>query len=113
MNPSPVVHDTFVIERLLSAPVDLVFQALTDPELVTNERLVYVYEMTVNGRKISASLATFQLFPDGAKTRLVLTEQGAYFHDPEMSTYAAEGPAKSRLAGTQGLMDQLAALIAR
>jgi uncharacterized protein YndB with AHSA1/START domain len=82
-------------------------------EIVPNERVVYVYEMTVNGRKISASLATFELFEAGGRTKLRLTEQGAYFHDPEMKKYAPRGQAASRLEGTQALMDQLAALFAR
>jgi len=56
-------------------------------------------------------LATFQIVPDGKKTRLVLTEQGAYFHDPAMESYAPEGQVKSRVAGTEALMDKLAAAL--
>jgi uncharacterized protein YndB with AHSA1/START domain len=82
-------------------------------DIVPNERVVYVYEMTVNGRKISASLATFELFEIGGKTKLRLTEQGAYFEDPDMKKYAPRGQAASRLEGTQALMDQFAALFAR
>jgi uncharacterized protein YndB with AHSA1/START domain len=70
-------------------------------DIVPNERVVYVYEMTVNGAKVSTSLATFEIVPDGAKTKLVLTEQGAYF---------GEGQAAPRLEGTQDLMDRLAAV---
>jgi uncharacterized protein YndB with AHSA1/START domain len=158
MSQPNVVHDTFTIERTLSAPPARVFEALSSPEIkarwfqgppsswtekersldfrvggrervsgvhsssiasvfdalyldiVPGERVVYVYEMTVNGRKISASLATFQLFAEGKKTRLVLTEQGAYFADPELERYAPNGAVAARLDGTQALMDQLAAL---
>ena len=62
------------------------------------------------------SLATFELFPEAQergqarKTRLRLTEQGAYFHDPDGHTYAPEGPALSRKRGTEGLLGQLGAL---
>jgi uncharacterized protein YndB with AHSA1/START domain len=79
-------------------------------DIVPNERVVYVYEMTVNGRKISASLATFEISAAGGKTKLRLTEQGAYFDDPEMKRYAPQGQAASRLEGTNALMDRFAAL---
>ena len=80
-------------------------------DIVPDQRIVYVYEMTVNGRKISASLATFTIEKVGSKTKLVLTEQGTYFDDPDMAKYAPEGQAKGRLEGTKGLMDQLVALV--
>lgn len=80
-------------------------------DIVPNERVVYAYEMTVNGRKISTSLATFEILPDGARTRLVLTEQGAYFADPEMDEYAPNGPAASRVEGTKGLLDRMVAVV--
>src|SRR4051812_7441479 len=82
-------------------------------DIVPNERVVYVYEMTVNARKISTSLATFELSAVGGKTKLRLTEQGAYFADPDMKKYASEGQAASRLEGTKGLMDKIAALFAK
>jgi uncharacterized protein YndB with AHSA1/START domain len=82
-------------------------------DIVPKQRVVYAYEMVVNGRKISASLATLQLFPEGDRTRLVLTEQGAYFHDPDMASYAPDGQARSRLMGTNALMDKVAALFNR
>lgn len=83
-------------------------------DIVPNERVVYAYEMTVNGRKISTSLATFEILAEGAKTRLRLTEQGVYYFDPDgKATYAPDGPEVSRRRGTEGLMDQIAALFAR
>lgn len=83
-------------------------------DIVPNERVVYVYEMTVNGRKISTSLATFEVLAEGAKTRLRLTEQGVYYFDPDgKATYAPDGPEVSRRRGTEGLMDQLASLFGR
>jgi uncharacterized protein YndB with AHSA1/START domain len=52
-------------------------------DVVPDERIVYSYEMHLDDRKISVSLATFELKPAGAGTRLVMTEQGAYLdgHD--------------------------------
>lgn len=80
-------------------------------DIVPNERIVYTYEMTVNGRKISVSLATFEIVSQGAKTVLRLTEQGTYFEDPAHDTYAPHGQHASRLEGTKGLMDRLASAI--
>ena len=82
-------------------------------DIVPNERVVYAYEMTVNGRKISTSLATFEIRRDGRKTKLVLTEQGAYFDDPDMAKYAPEGQNASRRQGTEHLVDQLVAVVTR
>ncbi len=80
-------------------------------DIVPNERVVSVYEMTVNGRKISTSLATFEIEKVGSKTKLVLTEQGAYFEDPDMAKYAPQGQHAGRLEGTQGLMDRFVAVV--
>jgi uncharacterized protein YndB with AHSA1/START domain len=81
-------------------------------DIVPGERVVYVYEMTVNGKKLSASLATFQITPVGNRTRLALTEQGAYFAPPELDALAPGGHAASRLKGTEELMNRLASLFA-
>ncbi len=47
-------------------------------DIVPGERIVYVYEMRLDGRKISVSLATFEFKPLDAGTRLIMTEQGAF-----------------------------------
>jgi uncharacterized protein YndB with AHSA1/START domain len=47
-------------------------------DVIPNERLVYSYEMHMGERKISVSLATFELKRAGQGTRLVMTEQGAF-----------------------------------
>jgi len=47
-------------------------------DVVPNARLVYAYEMHLDGRKISVSLATMQLKPAGAGTELIVTEQGSF-----------------------------------
>ena len=54
--------------------------------------------------------ATFEIVPAGRQTTLVLTEQGAFFEDPEMQRYAPHGQAASRREGTRGLIDRFAAL---
>lgn len=68
-------------------------------DVIPNERLVYSYEMHLNERKISVSLATFELKPDGAGTLAVLTEQGAF-----LDGYDDAG---SREHGTNFLLDAL------
>lgn len=47
-------------------------------DVIENERLVYCYEMHLDERKISVSVATMQLKSEGERTLLMLTEQGAY-----------------------------------
>jgi len=47
-------------------------------DIVENTRIVYVYDMHLDGKKISVSLATI-LFAKSAKgTRLTVTEQGVF-----------------------------------
>ncbi|WP_210254843.1 SRPBCC family protein [Methylocapsa sp. S129] len=47
-------------------------------DVIPNERLVYSYEMHMGDKKISVSLATMQLKAKGAKTVLMVAEQGAF-----------------------------------
>ena len=70
-------------------------------DVVANERLVYGYEMHLDDRKISVSLATLELQPAGTQTRLVVTEQGAF-----LDGYDDAG---SREHGTGFLLDRLGA----
>ena len=68
-------------------------------DVVADARIVYAYEMRLDDRKISVSLATVELNPAGTDTRLVMTEQGAFLdgHDD----------AGSRERGTNFLLDAL------
>jgi uncharacterized protein YndB with AHSA1/START domain len=70
-------------------------------EIVLKERLVYVYDMHVNGVLISVSLATIELTPQGAKTALRITEQGVYFDGQDGN--------EARREGTKHLLEQIAA----
>jgi len=47
-------------------------------DIVDNERIVYSYEMTIAGKRISVSVATIEFIADGDGTQLILTEQGAF-----------------------------------
>jgi uncharacterized protein YndB with AHSA1/START domain len=74
-------------------------------DVVPNERLIYSYEMHLDDRKISVSLATLELKPEGKGTRLVITEQGAF-----LDGYDDAG---SRQRGTGSLLDRLGASLQR
>ena len=47
-------------------------------DIVPDERIVYAYDLELDGRLVSVSLATIQLHADGSGTRLVFTEHGAF-----------------------------------
>jgi uncharacterized protein YndB with AHSA1/START domain len=47
-------------------------------EIIENQRFVFSYAMVVGEDRISVSLSTVELSPEGAGTRHVYTEQGAY-----------------------------------
>jgi uncharacterized protein YndB with AHSA1/START domain len=69
-------------------------------DIVPERRIVLAYSMNVNDTPFSASLATFELVPDGSGTLLVATEQGAYFEN-------SDGPAM-REQGWRDLLESLA-----
>jgi uncharacterized protein YndB with AHSA1/START domain len=73
-------------------------------DVIANERLVYTYEMYMDDKKISVSLATMQLKVEGGKTTLTVTEQGAF-----LDGYDDAG---SREQGTNHLLDALGASLA-
>ena len=73
-------------------------------DIVPNRRPVYTYEMHLDDVKISVSLATMQLDPEGSKTTLTVTEQGAF-----LDGYDDAG---SRERGSQAIMDKLGAALA-
>jgi uncharacterized protein YndB with AHSA1/START domain len=52
-------------------------------DIVEAQRIVYTYEMLLGETRISVSVATVELRPDGAGTLLVFTEQAAFLdgHD--------------------------------
>jgi uncharacterized protein YndB with AHSA1/START domain len=68
-------------------------------DVVLERRIVFAYTMTVGGQPISISLATVELVPSDDGTRLVYTEQGAFFDGADK----AEG----RAAGGRQLLEKL------
>lgn len=60
-------------------------------DIVEGERIVCAYVMTVGGARISSSLATFEFVPDAGGTRLVYTEQAAFFEGADGETVRKQG----------------------
>lgn len=69
-------------------------------EIVPEQRIIYAYDMHLDDRHISVSLATLQFAVDGVGSRLTITEQGAF-----LDGYDDAG---SREKGTRGLMERIA-----
>ena len=68
-------------------------------DIVQDERIVYTYEMHLDDKRISVSLATLEFAPEGDGTRLKLTEQGAFLDGFDN--------VDQRKAGTEWLLDNL------
>jgi uncharacterized protein YndB with AHSA1/START domain len=73
-------------------------------EIVPAERIIYAFRMDAEGRPVSSSLATVELVPSGAATRMTYTEQAA-FADPAI--------ADMRESGTGSGFDRLVELLER
>jgi uncharacterized protein YndB with AHSA1/START domain len=72
-------------------------------DIVQDQRIVYTYEMLLNGERSSVSLSTVEFEADGQGTLLTLTEQGVYFTE--------EDQVDGRKEGTEGLLDALQAYV--
>ena len=73
-------------------------------DIIPAERIVYTYEMRLNGQKISVSLATFEFKAvPGGGTHLIHTEQGAF-----LDGYDDNG---SREEGSRQIMAKLTAYL--
>jgi uncharacterized protein YndB with AHSA1/START domain len=73
-------------------------------EIVANERIVYSYEMRVNGERLSVSLASVEFNSTANGTPIVVTEQGVYFD------HHADNIAE-RQRGTEELLAGVAAAV--
>jgi uncharacterized protein YndB with AHSA1/START domain len=74
-------------------------------DIVPDERIVYSYDMHLDDKRISVSLATVELKPAGAGTRLIFTEQAVFLD-------GLDNPA-DRERGTGQLLDALDAELRR
>ncbi len=73
-------------------------------DIVPGERIVYAYELHLDERKVSVSLATFEFKASASGTTLTMTEQGAF-----LDGYDDSG---SRERGSGDLMDKLGLYLA-
>lgn len=73
----------------------------TYTDIVEHERIVFTYDMWIDGQHMSTSLTTIALEPVGEDTRITYTEQGVHLD-------GLDNPAQ-REEGTKGLLDQLGA----
>jgi uncharacterized protein YndB with AHSA1/START domain len=69
-------------------------------DIVAPERIIFSYDMHVDGRRVSVSLVTVTLQPRDAGTQLTLVEQGAFLDDLDDPT--------QRKGGFEALLDRLA-----
>jgi uncharacterized protein YndB with AHSA1/START domain len=73
-------------------------------EIIPEQHIVYSYTLDMGGKRVSVSIATIEFVPVEDGTRLVLTEQGAFFDGldtPEI-----------REQGTNELLDALGRALA-
>ena len=74
-------------------------------DIVPDNRIVYTYEMSLNGQRISVSVAAIELKPEAEGTRMTVTEHGAYLDGLDKPSV--------REKGTIWLVDQLGAELDR
>jgi uncharacterized protein YndB with AHSA1/START domain len=72
-------------------------------DIVPDERIVWTYDMKMDGRRISVSVATVEISGTPGGTTLVLTEQGAFLDGLDTNEQRAEG--------TEQFLDSLAAFL--
>ena len=68
-------------------------------DIIPDQRIVYTYEMTMNGDRISVSLATVEIEAEGTGTRMTVVEHGAFLDGLDNN--------RQRQEGTEALMDAL------
>lgn len=72
-------------------------------DIVPDERIIYTYEMHLNEKRISVSLATVEFKPADAGTRLIFTEQAVLLDGFD--------DARGREHGTRALLEKLGAAL--
>lgn len=74
-------------------------------DIVPERRIIYAYDMSFKGQRLSASLATVEFFPAGTQTRMKFTEQAAFL--------GGAGASHERAIGTEIGFDRLIEVIAK
>jgi uncharacterized protein YndB with AHSA1/START domain len=81
---------------------ELIFQAFY-LDVEPGQRIIYAYEMSFGGQRLSASLVTIELAPAGGRTKLKLTEQAVFL--------TGGGDLDQRIKGTEEGYDRLVAAV--
>jgi uncharacterized protein YndB with AHSA1/START domain len=63
-------------------------------DIVENERVIWSYDMHLDGRRISVSVATLEIAGVAGGAKLVLTEQGAFLDGLDTNAQREEGTAE-------------------
>lgn len=63
----------------------------TYQDIVPDARIVLAYTMALGDKRFSASQATFEMLPENSGTRLIFTEQAAFFEGADGPTMRKEG----------------------
>jgi uncharacterized protein YndB with AHSA1/START domain len=74
-------------------------------DIVPERRIIYAYEMSFKGQRLSVSLATVEFGPSGTQTHMTFTEQIAFLGEVDVR--------RERLAGTETGFDRLIEVIAQ
>jgi uncharacterized protein YndB with AHSA1/START domain len=74
-------------------------------DIVPDQRIIYSYDMHLDDKRISVSLATVEFRPEGKACLLVFTEQGVFLEGFDSVA--------QREKGTQELLDSLTAEVKR
>ena len=73
-------------------------------DVEAGSRIIYAYEMSFGGERLSASLVTIELAASGSGTRMKFTEQAVFS--------GGEGAARERAMGTEQGLDRLITVMA-
>jgi uncharacterized protein YndB with AHSA1/START domain len=74
-------------------------------DIVENQRIVYTYQMTMGGKRLSVSVAAVELLSVEGGTRMTVTEHGCFLDGLDT--------VEQRRQGTEQLMDMLGAELER
>ena len=74
-------------------------------DIVPEQRIIYAYEMFLGDKRISVSLATIELSPNGNGTQVTLHESGAFLDGLDKP--------ENRQQGTQHLLNALQAAVTK
>ena len=83
---------------------DLITFDVRYQDIIPDERIIYTYEMTINRQRISVSLATIEIEPEGTGSKMTVVEHGAFLDGLDN--------VRQREEGTNALFDALGKALA-